>query len=649
MKNLYNKSIGIVLLLISAGVLQSCDKDFLDEELTTQPNLEHFKTEEGILSLAVGTYYQVLAEPFGSEVGYVTTNYGTDEFLVGGDDSNGVWNNYDTGLQSIVPSLNSNTVGAEEQWDNLYLGINLANQLIKYATEIESTNDAIKKTSLGEGYFFRAFNYLRLVRQYGAVPLKLQVSNTVENEFTRAPEKEVYAQIISDLQEAYNLLPNEGAPVMVTKDAAAHYLAKAYLSRASEINDEWNTSTKESDLQKVVDLADEVIANHPLAQSYQDLWNYTEPNGPNEFLPELILSAQFTNDKAAEGGNFSHVIYTAKYDDLPYMKRDLTGMRPYTRLAPTYFTYEIYDLTNDSRFWKTYRTKHRLNNGSNQYVNGDLGVMFVINEPEDSRFSQTKYLDEIVYDETGKTIPSVYVAHAEDGNSLLDEPRFPSLTKHYDAARSAINDNSGSRDVILARSAETYLMAAEAKIRLAALGMGSYASALEYINPIRERAAFKSGEVRDEYTDGGAAWPASDLDWDPNDNSFMTENSYYESTNIEETVDATDITITDVNNLPEEDEEVIAELGYSSLYDRMLAFLLNERSRELAGEFHRWEVLSRTETLVERAREYNPGAAPHIQEYHQLRPIPQSFLDAVYSNGAPLTSEQKQELQNPGY
>jgi hypothetical protein len=43
------------------------------------------------------------------------------------------------------------------------------------------------------------------------------------------------------------------------------------------------------------------------------------------------------------------------------------------------------------------------------------------------------------------------------------------------------------RDFILARSAETYLIAAEAKIRLAKAGTGSYADALPYINAVRTR------------------------------------------------------------------------------------------------------------------------------------------------------------------
>ena len=108
--------------------------------------------------------------------------------------------------------------------------------------------------------------------------MKLDVSSTVELEFTRATAEEVYKQVISDLTQAYDLLDNSaGAPVRITKDAAAHYLAKALLSRASEINDSWNSATKAADLAKVVSLSDEVITRHPLAANFGDIWNYTKP------------------------------------------------------------------------------------------------------------------------------------------------------------------------------------------------------------------------------------------------------------------------------------------------------------------------------------------------------------------------------------
>lgn len=70
-----------------------------------------------------------------------------------------------------------------------------------------------------------------------------------------------------------------------------------------------------------------------------------------------------------------------------------------------------------------------------------------------------------------------------------------------------------------------------------------------------------------------------------------------------------------------------------------LDFLLDERARELVGEGHRWWDLARTGTLVERTRLHNPGAAPNIQDYHMVRPIPQNQIDRT-QGGYP---------QNPGY
>ena len=73
-------------------------------------------------------------------------------------------------------------------------------------------------------------------------------------------------QVFSDLTAAYGELPeNEAEEGRLTKYAAAHFLAKAYLWRASELNDNWNSSTKSSDLTNVVKYATEVISKHPLS------------------------------------------------------------------------------------------------------------------------------------------------------------------------------------------------------------------------------------------------------------------------------------------------------------------------------------------------------------------------------------------------
>lgn len=636
------------MLIAALGFGTSCNKDFLDEELTTAYSKDYFNTEAGIQALSVGTYYQTFALDMNREVPLTANQSGTDEFHVGGDPSNGLWNSYGSGFGSFVTVSNSNTVAANTNWDNLYVAIGNANQLIESATNITSTNDAIKKIALGEGYFMRAYNYLKLERQYGGVPLKLNVSTTIQLDFTRATPQEILNQVIADFTQAYNLLGNTGGPNKITKDAAAHYLAKAYLTRASEINDAWNSSTKSADLQQVVTLCDDVITRHALAPNYVNLWDFKAADGANEKLAELILSADFNSNQLTTGGNQQHLYFLSTYDQLPQMIRNTSGGRPFSRLAPTYYTYDIYDKVNDSRFWKSFQTKSMVNNKSGSYyVNGDLGIMYVMNSPTDTRFAKTKNVD-YAYPGKAKTIPSVYVAYAADNFGLMKDVRFPSLSKYMDGSRLDFNATKGSRDIILARSAETYLMAAEAKIRLAKLGTGSYSDALSYINTVRNRATYKSGEDRKLYTDGSAAW--STAVQGGRAVSFMTENSYYESNNITTpTTAATDLTISSISSLPAQDQAVITKLGYTTDYDRMLCLVLNERTRELCGEFHRWEDLSRTKTLVARAKAYNPEAEPNIKDYHTLRPIPQTFLDGITKNGKPLTAAEKQEMQNPGY
>lgn len=663
-----NKFLHALLIVSAVFFASSCKKDFLTETLTTARSTDFYKTDAGIQQLAVGTYYQVFNAPFNGEWNYSATNYGTDEFHIGGDPSNSPWNNYDATLNSVVIASNGNTAASNFQWDALYTGIGDANLLIANCIASASTSTAIKSTSLGEGYFMRAYNYLRLVSQYGGVPLQLTPISTVQLEFTRAAPQDVYAQIISDLTNALKLLPTGGAPHRITQDAAAHYLAKAYLSRSSEINSSWNSTFVAGDLAAIGPLCDKVIANHPLATNFSSLWNFTGSNSANENLPELILSAEFTNDVNTNlaNGNTQHLYFASRYDIQDQMARDLTGDRPFSRMATTYYMYRVYDLVNDSRFWKSFRTKSAINGATTvaPNVQGDLGIMFVINQPGDTRFplskiskgtSGTNLIKDVV---TGRNIPTVYVAYPNgrttDGALNTDlttaGQSFPSLSKHMDGNRLSLNDVVGHRDFNLARSAETYLIAAEAKIRLAKLGTGSYADALPYINPVRTRAQYANGENRTSYYDGGNTLISIGLQTPGVGPSFYAGNSYYESNNIPVTTTASSsLAITNIATLPPQDENIISTLGLSSTYDRMLCLVLNERSRELVGEYKRWEDLSRTQTLVKRVQSYNLEGGPNVKATHVLRPIPQNFLDGIQANGSALTSAQKTAMQNPGY
>jgi hypothetical protein len=72
-----------------------------------------------------------------------------------------------------------------------------------------------------------------------------------------------------------------------------------------------------------------------------------------------------------------------------------------------------------------------------------------------------------------------------------------------------------------------------------------------------------------------------------------------------------------------------------------LDLILDERAREFAGEQLRWFDLKRTGKLIERVKADNPNVATAIQDFHLVRPIPRTQIDAV--------SNKEEFKQNPGY
>lgn len=240
---------------------------------------------------------------------------------------------------------------------------------------------------------------------------------------------------------------------------------------------------------------------------------------------------------------------------------------------------------------------------------------------------------------------------------------FCGINKTDDGSRTG-EKGDAHRDVIMARSGETYLVKAEAQVRL-----GDYQDAISTVNVLRKRAEWKDGEDREYYTDGSMAFTSNSTATatlgkcvDENgakltnaqafNASFIQKNTYFLSTGVDRSVNKTSssLQITSYQQLPEEDEAVLAELGCTDVKDRLINFILNERTRECLGEWNRWDELSRTKTLLKRAKLYNPEAAPNVAEKHLLRPIPQTFIDALTNeSGKNLTAAEKKALQNPGY
>lgn len=114
----YHLSAILLAGIIVVGAI-SCTDSFLDEKLITKRNYDYFNTPEGI-SGAVTALYESFRYPFYFEQGFSTTTYGTDEFTVGGDNSNHDWNDYTANLSPSIIRINSNTTPIEAIWDNMY-------------------------------------------------------------------------------------------------------------------------------------------------------------------------------------------------------------------------------------------------------------------------------------------------------------------------------------------------------------------------------------------------------------------------------------------------------------------------------------------------------------------------------------------------
>ena len=101
MKNIKTISTNLCIALAMLAMPSACKESFLDEDLITARSTQDFETQNGLDGLVTGMY-QSLRFHFNYEWAYTTTNYGTDEFAVGGDRTMQMWNSYDANLNSLT-------------------------------------------------------------------------------------------------------------------------------------------------------------------------------------------------------------------------------------------------------------------------------------------------------------------------------------------------------------------------------------------------------------------------------------------------------------------------------------------------------------------------------------------------------------------
>ena len=696
MKNI--KNIGFGLVAAIGLSFSSCSPDFIDEEQTNRFSTEYFETAEGLEDLTVSLYGNIRWH-FGYEWAYGTTLYGTDEFTNANDLTNELWNTYDNrfgpiGASPATGAANKNATSPAALWDQLYYGIASANRIIANASIIE--DETVRNRCLAHAYFLRGYNYYRLTAQYGGVVLQTEPVETVVRNFVRATEEECWEQVTSDFRNAYNLFEGEiftyGKGITWTKATAAHFLAKALLFRSSERNDDWNSSYIDADLQEAIDACSYAIGARSLENNYSDLYaNWTGVDCPIEQSDEILMAAGYNLDDSTKGrfGNRTYNYFNPQFSSFSggWVRRGVwIGGMDFQRCRPTEYSYSVFDHVNDARMWKTFKTVYGANNiidAGAGVEKGDPGIVMILNTKNDNTYDgytfgaavqNPNWKDDAgrlaEWDINSRQTPTSGSLTATPGqfvpNSLVlyqggqyVAPTFGNqavcnffagINKTDDGSRTA-EKGDAHRDVTMARLAETYLVRAECYVR-----QGNYGSAMADINEIRRRAEFKAGENRSYYSDGSLAFENNPLNTGSAADNYvfsnLNMNTYYLSNPTQPvTTDASDLELTTFpGNLPAEDEAVLSAIGASSDYDRALNFILNERTRELLGEWQRWETLSRTGTLLTRATAFNTEATNITANKHELRPIPQTFIDGLLNDdGSNLSDAQKAAWQNPGY
>ena len=605
MKNFFK--ITLFALLSSVLFTTSCSK-VLEE--TNRSNIlpDYFETPGGVDAAIIGAYSNI-RNWYCQEGMCYNTMLGTDEHLTG----------FGTGSpQFATYTIQTGDGNIQSIWDWSYRSINNCNSVLEKLPTV--TLPAADKTRLsGEAKFLRGYFYFMLVTTFGDVTLTLATSTSPSTEAKRDPIALVYDQIVKDLTEAIAELPFKAnpSPGRAAKGVAKHLLAKVLLTRG------WSSAAKPTDFTDAYNQALDLITNKSqygngsasldLEQNFNDVFKEG-----NEYGKEILWVVDRNSDpKGSEttgfgtgnpGGKFNGSLFYQR-PNYPIFNtninngitgapavsanpvdRDIQYGRPFGRVRPSNYTLNtaFAERANDSRYDNTFQTFWLFNRPGP--ISAQTPITITVTRgtnPGDPNSPLTTYTWVKGVDTAIKLWGSNTITEADRkaSKSVLVLPNqydvnmFPPMKKHDDVTRLHTNDAS-DRPFIFVRFAETYLIAAEAAFKA-----GNSANAATMINVLRTRAAFRS-------TNSGA------------------QNSAAATANQ---VTAGQITID---------------------------FIMDERTRELFGEWMRWYDLVRTKTLQSRLAAYNPVAAFNPSRDY-LRPIPQSQINLVTTG--------PKYPQNPGY
>ena len=575
MKTTMNYKLIISSFIIMSLVSQSCE-NYLEEELISDVAAASYYTTPQGWEDAVKATYSEMKNFYGLEIGFSMTVFGTDAHTNGYGGTHIPMNRYEGGFNATTPYI-------RDTWKFFYRGINQANAVINRAQDVDIDED-LKNQRIAEVRFLRALYYFNLVRFYGDIHLSLEETIGVEVDANVTPASQIYSEaIVPDLEFAVSTLPAIQSDLgRATKPAAEFLLAKVLLTRS------YQPYAESNDAARAESLMTSVIENYDfeLAENHLELFGLNEIGvpvniGTAEDNKELIFTVQNSKQLTDEGvdpnGNAGHLYFLMEYDREPGMTRDIENGRPWVRYKPTTYLLNLWDRDIDRRYDDDYKHVWYSNNESSipTWTQEEADAG---NLPAGASVGDPKFTlgDTAIYI-PGPGKDAFWTAERKASTRFWVVTKDIYNERYYPSLNKWIDNTRPNRQHTPGQR-DFYLMRLGDAYLIRAEArwkQGDMPGAADDLNVIRRRAA----------------WPGKEA--------------------------AMEITPADVS----------------------LDFILDERARELVGEGHRWFDLTRTGTLVERVRLHNPDAAPNIQEYHILRPIPQDQIDRTQGG----------YKQNPGY
>jgi len=257
----------IYCLMIFSAVMVSCQKFLDDIPQTSLTTGNAYESASDIENALAGCYNILYTDYYQWENVMLSDNRSDNAYPGGGGEETFV--DID---QFKIPPANSHNYNF--WWGQPYQGISRCNILLDKINGVSDSKLDLnnrRQQIIGEASFLRALNYYQLVKLFGGVPLELQ-SNTADPSVTRkarSTEKEVYDQIVKDLQTALDNLPDDFGSASITKVRATKGAANALLAKV------W-AQRSDRDYTKVLQYCNNVInspAGYSLLTNYADLFD----------------------------------------------------------------------------------------------------------------------------------------------------------------------------------------------------------------------------------------------------------------------------------------------------------------------------------------------------------------------------------------